>query len=282
VLTNMDGVRTYAISITVFCQFAIIESTVEKGQFILLSDTAPENFFGKDSRVSSAYVPLCICLVSSFPYLNTLKGCLSVLIPQLEGQAISEVWRPIMKLSTVVTTIPVPPPGPLAVEFTLFGGSHIIYPASEAGRRVIDMDLQVPLLIFRPEELVKLVTCFLTQQRMVFVSSTYPLLTLVIEALFTFMDPITWRLTYVPVLPNTLGDLMEAPGPFIMGVHSSLRNKVKQIRRQPETPSIVLIDIDKATIDIDNRTNVPDMPDTVSQSLLVRLRKASAAHQVQL
>jgi len=256
VLTNMDGVRT--ISITVFCQFAIIESTVEKGQFILLSDTAPENFFGKDSRVSSAYVPLCICLVSSFPYLNTLKGCLSVLIPQLEGQAISEVWRPIMKLSTVVTTIPVPPPGPLAVEFTLFGGSHIIYPASEAGRRVIDMDLQVPLLIFRPEELVKLVTCFLTQQRMVFVSSTYPLLTLVIEALFTFMDPITWRLTYVPVLPNTLGDLMEAPGPFIMGVHSSLRNKVKQIRRQPETPSIVLIDIDKATIDIDQTGHATD------------------------
>ena len=278
VLTNMEGMRTYAISITVYCQFAITESTTEKGHYTLIPDPVPEASAG----TSNVYVPLCICLVSSFPYLNTLKGCLSALIPQIEGRVISEVWRPVMKLSTVVTTIPVPPPGPLAVEFSLFGSSHTIHPASEAGRRVIDMDLQVPLLIFRPEDLVKLVSCFLTQQRMVFVSSTYPLLTLVIEALFTFMDPIIWRLTYVPVLPNTLGDLMEAPGPFIMGVHSSLRNKVKQIRRQPETPSIVLIDIDKGVIDIDDRTNVPDMPDTVSQSLLVRLRKASAAHQIKL
>ena len=114
----------------------------------------------------------------------------------------------------------------MAIEFHLFGGVHLIEPPAEAGRRVVDMDLQIPLLMFKAETIVNIITCFLTQQRMVFVSASYPLLTLIIEAFFTYIDPISWRLTYVPVLPNSLGDLMEAPGPFIMGVHSSLRNKV--------------------------------------------------------
>ncbi|XP_066927993.1 DENN domain-containing protein 3-like [Clytia hemisphaerica] len=280
VLTNMEGQRTYAVSMTFYCPFSMIESTVEKGQFLLLAETGPEDSF--EALVSTVYVPICVCLVSLFPFMDTLKGCLSALIPQLKNQNINEIWRPIMKLATVVTTIPVPPPGPLAISFTLFGSLHVIHPPPEAGRRVVDIDLQLPILIFKPDVMIQIITCFLTQQRMVFVSSTYSLLTLIIEAIFTYLDPINWRLTYVPVLPNSLGDLVEAPGPFIMGVHSKLRSKVKQIRAQPETPSIVMVDIDKGTIDIDENNNVPSMPDSVAQSLLVRLRKASVAHQIML
>lgn len=281
VLTDMEGQRTYAVSSTIYCPFAMIESVAEKGNFILLSDHGDDESI-QGAKRSVVYVPVCVCLVSFYPYLNTLKDCLSSLIPQLEGKNINNIWRPIMKMSTIVSTICVPPPGPLAIKFSLFGSYHTLHPPSEAGRRVIDIDLQIPLLIFRPEVIVKIITCFLTQQRMVFVSSTYALLTLVIESIFTYMDPISWRLTYVPVLPNSLGDLIEAPGPFIMGVHSSLRNKVKIIRRQPETPSIVLVDIDKGEIDIDEHTNIVDLPEAVAQSLRVRLRKAASSHQVKM
>ena len=41
-----------------------------------------------------------------------------------------------------------------------------------------------------------------------------------------------------------------------------------------------MIDIEKGTVDIDESSGVPSMPDPVSQSLLVRLRKAALAHQV--
>ena len=41
-----------------------------------------------------------------------------------------------------------------------------------------------------------------------------------------------------------------------------------------------MVDIEKGTIDIDESSSVPNMPDTVAQSLLVRLRKTALAHQV--
>ena len=282
VLTNMEGMRTYAVSVTIFCPFTIIESASEEDELILLADTSSEAESAMGGKTSVVYVPICVCLVSLYPYLNTLKDCLSSLIPQVNNRNINEIWRPIMKMSTTVTNICVPPPGPLNVKFSLFNCYHVINPPSEAGRRVIDIDLQLPLLIFKPEVVVKIITCFLTQQRMVFISSTYALLTLVIETIFTYMDPITWRLTYVPVLPNSLGDLMEAPGPFIMGVHSSLRQKVRQIREQPETPSIVIVEIDKGVIDIDEHTSIIDLPDSVSRPLLGSLRKAASSYQVKM
>ena len=72
VLTNMEGCRTYAVCVTFFCPFSVIESTVEQGQFVLMDDTGvPEDTF--EAIVRTAYVPICVCLVSSFPYLDTLK-----------------------------------------------------------------------------------------------------------------------------------------------------------------------------------------------------------------
>jgi len=35
-----------------------------------------------------------------------------------------------------------------------------------------------------------------------------------------FIFPFRWQLTYVPLLPMTLLELVEAPGTFVMGCHS--------------------------------------------------------------
>ena len=282
VLTNMEGLRTYAVCLTFTRPFMVVESVDEEGTFSLTNaNSADSSPFCSDGKMSVLYVPICICLVSLYPYINTLKDCLSSLVPQVNNNT-ADIWRPLMKLSTIVTSIPVPPAGPLSIKFDLFGAQHTICPADEADRRVVDVDLHLPLLVFTPQDIVKIISCLLTQQRMIFMASSYPMITLIIEAFFTYIDPIKWRLTYVPVLPISLGDLIEAPGPFIMGVHSSLKYQVKQIRKQVETPSIVLIDIDKGLIDIDEKCPVPPMPDIVAQSLAVRLKKASPHYELKL
>lgn len=281
VLTNMEGERTYSVCITCTRPLMTVESVDEKGKFSLSNANVSDSAFCTQGKMSIVYVPMCICLVSFYPYINVMKDCLSSFLPQITVDS-SNFWRSFMKLSNIVTSIPVPPAGPLAIKFSLFGCCHTVYPADEADRRVVDIDLHIPLLIFNAETIVKVITCLLTQQRMVFMSSSYSLLTLVIETFLTYIDPIKWRLTYVPVLPNSLGDLIEAPGPFIMGVHSSLKCQVKLVRKQPETPSIVLVNIDKGEIDYGENNNVPPMPDIVAQSLLVRLKKASPHFDLKL
>lgn len=275
VLTDLDGIRTYAICITC-CQSIPAIKTVdaENSTIILKNPKISKSEYTEDGKFMYVYTPICICLVSSFPFFNTMKDCLSSLLSQInmDGGELKD-WKTIMKLATTLTLVPVPPAGPLAISFSLFDSPHTIYPPSEADRRVVDIDIHLPLLIFSPELIVGIVTCLLTQQRMIFMSSSYSLLTIIIESFFTYIDPIKYIHTYIPTLPNSLWELIEAPGQFIMGVHSSLKTQVKHIRKQAETPNIVLVDIDKGEIDLGAECNLPAMPDIVAQSLIVRLKK---------
>ena len=43
------------------------------------------------------------------------------------------------------------------------------------------------------------------------------------------MFPFRWQLTYVPVLPLALLELLEAPGTFIMGCHASHKHFIDQV-----------------------------------------------------
>ena len=60
-----------------------------------------------------------------------------------------------------------------------------------------------------------------------------------------------------------------------MGCHTSLKPQVKATRKQPETPNIVLVDVDNGKIDLGQECDLPPMPDIVAQSLIVRLKKIS-------
>lgn len=48
----------------------------------------------------------------------------------------------------------------------------------------------------------------------------YQRLTLVAEALVCLLFPFTWQHVYVPILPASLQHFLDAPVPFVMGLHS--------------------------------------------------------------
>ena len=39
------------------------------------------------------------------------------------------------------------------------------------------------------------------------------------ESLLTLLYPFTWEYTYIPVLPEQLHGYLQAPVPFIVGIH---------------------------------------------------------------
>ena len=272
VLTNMEGSRTYAVYLT--CTREYVATSDEQGVIKIANNNLTE----EESFI--LHVPMCFCLVSSYPYFNTMKDCLSSLGPFLRNSE-EDLWTPVMNLAFCLSTTPVPPPGPLSVQISLLGIEHVIHPADETNHRVIDIDLRLPLFILTPDDIVKVITCLLTQQRMIFMATEYSMLVMVIEAFLTYIDPFQWRLPYVPVLPDALADLIEATGPFIMGVHSSLRSQVKQVRKEPDS-WIVLVDLDRGIVDINANTKVPPMPDIVSQSLNIKLKKCSPNFDLKL
>ncbi|KAG7394019.1 hypothetical protein PHYBOEH_005909 [Phytophthora boehmeriae] len=65
------------------------------------------------------------------------------------------------------------------------------------------------------------------------------LLTPVAEALLSILLPFSWQGAYIPVLPTSLLDVIDAPVPFIVGTHSGC---LKQLAGR--TTNVVFIDLD--------------------------------------
>ena len=273
VLTNMDGGRTYCSALTITRKFAITEiDQLSYGYDLHLEPS--------DSQSEFIYVPFCVCLVSRWPYFNTMKDMLSSFLIRLKDEV--NVWPRVMKLASKVSCVLAPPPGNLATEVELFGNDIEIPSADENDRSVVDLDLHLPLLLLSYEDIVRIISCILTEQRLIFVCANQALIPLVIESFFTFIEPFKWRRTYVPVLPDRLADLIEAPGPFIMGCHSHLRGHIRQVIRMEEIPSIVLVDLDKGHVEVSPGESIQVLPDNILQALVVRFRQTKHMYDLEL
>lgn len=60
----------------------------------------------------------------------------------------------------------------------------------------------------------------LGEHKTVFFSQYYTMLTIACEAITQLMLPFQWHHIYIPILPVSLLSFMEAPTPYIIGVHS--------------------------------------------------------------
>ncbi len=274
VLTNIDGGRSYGCAVIMTRPFLVKDLDQISG----VCDLELTDNESGDSDIT--FVPFCVCLVSKWPYFNAMKNMLSSLLPFLKGQ--TDVWTQLMKFASNVASILVPPAGELSIEIELLGNCISVPSADESERSVIDFDLHLPFLMLSIEDVMKIIAAILTEQRLIFICSNQALIPLVIECFFAFIEPFKWRRTYVPILPFRLADLIEAPGPFIMGCHSKLRTHIKQVIRMEEIPSIVVVDLDKQKVNTNPREDFERLPDFVSQALSVRLRKAKYHYDVEL
>ena len=273
VLTNMDGGRTYCSALIITRRFAITDTSQLANMYDLhLESNEPSKQF--------VYVPFCICLVSKWPYFNTMKDMLSSFLIRFKDKV--NVWPRILKFASRISCVLAPPPGNLSIEVELFGNDIQVPSADENDRLVVDLDLHLPLLLLDYNEIVQIISCILTEQRLIFICANQAFIPLVIESFFAFIEPFRWRRTYVPVLPDRLVDLIEAPGPFIMGCHSQLRGHIRQVIRMEEIPSIVLVDLDRGHVEVSPGESIEVLPDFISQSLVVRLRQSKYLYDLDL
>ncbi|XP_067856286.1 DENN domain-containing protein 3-like isoform X2 [Heptranchias perlo] len=120
--------------------------------------------------------------------------------------------------------------------------SIVLSPPEDIDSPVIDLGLHVPFLCFKPETVLQILTYILTERRLVFFSSNWPLLTLVTECFVHFLYPLQWRHPYIPVLANQMLDLVMAPTVFLMGCHSRHFETINEVEE------LVLVDIDNGTV----------------------------------
>ena len=69
----------------------------------------------------------------------------------------------------------------------------------------------------------------MTEHKILFHSRSYNRLTEACRALTALMYPFRYTHVYIPLLPAALVEVLSTPTPFIMGVHSSLKNEVAEL-----------------------------------------------------
>lgn len=77
--------------------------------------------------------------------------------------------------------------------------------------------------------LIQLFTCVLLENQVLLRSADFHKLMVVSECITALLFPFSWQHVYVPILPASLHHFLDAPVPFIMGLHAYSEGGVLKI-----------------------------------------------------
>ncbi|XP_041933016.1 DENN domain-containing protein 3 isoform X2 [Alosa sapidissima] len=189
------------------------------------------------------YTTYAICVISKYPYYNALRDCLSCLLIQLRTCRMVDFEERVKEFTAKLALVPIPPPGQLHVVFSLRPLQIFLPSREDKERPAVDLDLHLPFLCFRPQQLLEIITSILMEQRVVFVSSDWARLTLVAECFMRFIHPLHWQHPFVPILSHQMLDFLMAPTSYLMGCHAQHIEEVAA-----ETDDLILIHIDEGIV----------------------------------
>ncbi|KAL4629851.1 DENN domain-containing protein 3 isoform X2 [Arapaima gigas] len=256
VFTDVLGNRTHGVVIQYY-------RSVQVGDTVIYS-----NEQWPSSKGPRLYCPFSICLISKHPYYNALKDCLACLMLQLRARRWMNWERIVKEFAAKLALVPVPPPGQLHLMFSLRPLLIVLPSKEDKEQPVVDLDLHLPFLCFKPRQLLQIITSILTEQRMVLVSSDWAQLTLVAECFMVFIYPLLWQHPFVPILSCQMLDFVMAPTSFLMGCHLHHFEEVAT-----ETEELVLINMDDGTVSSSGSESVliPDIPNVAEECFVQRM-----------
>lgn len=110
---------------------------------------------------------------------------------------------------------------------------------------LLDFPLRLLFEYLGVECVIELFTCVLLENQVLLKSEDYQKLTVVAECITSLLFPFEWPHVYAPILPTALHHFLDAPVPFVMGLHAELMemgsNKIGT-------------DVTLCYVDIDNKT----------------------------
>ena len=214
VLTSIDGDRSFCVNITFWRRFyarKCLHNTQLTYELTLTSVT--QEFTNISIEIC---VPLSVTLISRVPLFQTMKECLSSIVSQLNTCV--DIYSVLHDFNSMLSLIPSPPPGSLALHFNL-NNHFIMLRGLSQDYPHCDYHLFWPFFSLSTESVLKIFGYILTQQNVVFTSRNYNLLALTMQSFSHYLFPFEWRLTFAPLLPKRLLGILDSPTAFLCGCH---------------------------------------------------------------
>ncbi|XP_075433710.1 LOW QUALITY PROTEIN: DENN domain-containing protein 1C [Ascaphus truei] len=207
----------------------------------------------------------CLCILSSLPWFEFFYKLLNIIAEHLVKGQVSEV----ITLLQSVYQHPVPPiNASLGLEIL----SHFIVPdpsrlpSIPESRNVTEF-----LVAVHVDTMLQLYASLLCERRILVTSCKLSTLTACVHASAGLLYPMYWQHIYIPTLPPHLLDYCGAPMPYLIGVHSSLMERVNS----KSLEDVVVFNVDTNSMETPFQ-DLQSLPPDVVALLRLRLGKQSA------
>ncbi|XP_052055785.1 DENN domain-containing protein 1B isoform X2 [Apodemus sylvaticus] len=208
----------------------------------------------------------CLCILSYLPWfevyyklLNTLADYLAKELEEDLNETLKSLYNhPVPKANTPVN---------LSVHSCFITPDITGLPTIPESRNLTEYFVAVDV-----NNMLRLYASMLHERRIIITSSKLSTLTACIHGSAALLYPMYWQHIYIPVLPPHLLDYCCAPMPYLIGIHSSLIERVKS----KSLEDVVVLNVDTNTLD-SPFNDLNSLPSDVVSALKNKLKKQSTA-----
>ncbi|GLJ48583.1 hypothetical protein SUGI_1024890 [Cryptomeria japonica] len=169
----------------------------------------------------NSFVDKCICLISHSPSFQVLREATEELFRLCFSTSgcSKSLWEIVMYM---VLNVPLPIPGKTKVLFSIEHCLLSVEAPHKDGLPHADISFQPLVQSLDVDNLIQFFTAVLLERRILLRANKYSLLTLVSEAICHLIYPFKWQHVYIPLLFFSGVDYIDAPTPYMMGLHSGV------------------------------------------------------------
>jgi len=255
VLTAADRSRMYGACIVWYEPLppAVIQTFLDEHGALIQLDTAEQaepNAEGADG-VPQLHAPEAICLLSREPIFESLNTCCRQLFRmRLSNVLTEEALLPLLSAA-------LPPHGArLDVQLGNVAVPVSIPAANELPYTMAGRDF---LLLFQHLDVSSVIILWallLAEQKVVLQAKQPHVLTMAAETLSALLFPFSWQHVYIPILPASLLDILQAPVPYLIGIDEEVHRLAEHEAMLSD--DVVQVDLDSAAIICD-----PDLASSI-------------------
>lgn len=230
----------------------------------VLTDVESKQRFGFCRLTSGGRI--CLCILSYLPWfevyyklLNTLADYLAKELEDDLNETLKSLYsHPVPKANTPVH---------LSVHSCFITPDITGLPTIPESRNLTEYFVAVDV-----NNMLRLYASMLHERRIIVTSSKLSTLTACLHGSAALLYPMYWQHIYIPVLPPHLLDYCCAPMPYLIGIHSSLIERVKN----KSLEDVVMLNVDTNTLE-SPFNDVNSLPSDVVSALKSKLKKQSTA-----
>ncbi|GAB1286299.1 DENN domain-containing protein 1A [Apodemus speciosus] len=224
-------------------------SQVGQNFTFVLTDIDSKQRFGF-CRLSSG-AKSCFCILSYLPWFEVFYKLLNILADYTTKRQESQ-WNELLE---TLHRLPIPDPG-----VSVYLSVHSYFT-----RNLTEYFVAVDV-----NNMLHLYASMLYERRVLIICSKLSTLTACIHGSAAMLYPMYWQHVYIPVLPPHLLDYCCAPMPYLIGIHLSLMEKVRNMALD----DVVILNVDTNTLETPF-DDLQSLPNDVISSLKNRLKKVS-------